>query len=180
MACMEMDEAPKPRRSVRPLLILLAWILFTLVIFALGYPRVRQAVISSGVLQYANQGKNSTLLPDQVRSVQVAFITASGESQLISLKTQRMGGSRYHDSFEALLKGPTRDALNLGMVSYIHPKTSLIGITLSNKILFVSVSKEFLQSMDLEKATEQLKATALAFDQVKDLVVLVENKPLIQ
>jgi spore germination protein GerM len=91
-----------------------------------------------------------------------------------------MGGSRYHDSFEALLKGPTRDALNLGMVSYIHPKTSLIGITLSNKILFVSVSKEFLQSMDLEKATEQLKATALAFDQVKDLVVLVENKPLIQ
>lgn len=91
-----------------------------------------------------------------------------------------MGGSRYHDSYEALLKGPTSEALRLGMVSYIHPKTSLVGVTLSNKILFVDVSKEFLQSKDIAKATEQLTATALAFDQVKDLVILVEGELLSQ
>ncbi len=179
-----MDEAPKPRRTVPPpLLILFAWILFTLGVFALGYPRVRQAVVSSGVLQYARQGEDNTLPPPgQVRTVQVAFIAASGgEKQLVSLQTKRMGGSRYHDSYEALLKGPTSEALRLGMVSYIHPKTSLVGgVTLSNKILFVDVSKEFLQSKDIAKATEQLTATALAFDQVKDLVILVEGELLSQ
>ncbi len=118
--------------------------------------------------------------PGQVRTVQVAFIAASGEKQLVSLQTKRMGGSRYHDSYEALLKGPTSEALRLGMVSYIHPKTSLVGVTLSNKILFVDVSKEFLQSKDIAKATEQLTATALAFDQVKDLVILVEGELLSQ
>ncbi|MDC7228856.1 MAG: GerMN domain-containing protein [Sphaerochaetaceae bacterium] len=177
---MEMDEAPKPRRTISPLFILLAWILFTLGVFALGYPRVRQAVVSSGVLQYARQGEDSPLPSTQVRPVQVAFITASGEPQLVSLQTKRLGGSQYHDSYEALLGGPTKEVLSSGLVSNIHPKTSLIGITLSNKILFVDVSKDFLDSLDIVKATEQMKTTALAFSQVKDLVILVEGKPLEQ
>ena len=173
-----MDEAPKPRRAISPLFILLAWILFTLGVFALGYPRVRQAVVSSGVLQYARIGEDSHLPSTQVRTVQVAFITASGEQQLVSLQTKRLGGSQYHDSYEALLKGPTREVLSSGLVSYINPGTSLIGVTLSNKILFVDVSKDFLDSLDIVKATEQMKTTALAFSQVKDLVILVEGKPL--
>ena len=177
---MEMDEAPKPRRAISPLFILLAWILFTLGVFALGYPRVRQAVVSSGVLQYARQGEDSPLPSTQVRTVQVAFITASGKQQLVSLQTERRGGSRYHDSYEALLGGPTREVLSSGLVSNIHPKTSLIGVTLSNKILFVDVSKDFLDSLDIVKATEQMRTTALAFSQVKDLVILVEGKPLEQ
>lgn len=175
---MEMDKTPKPRRTIPPLFILLAWLLFTLGVFVLGYPRVREAVVSSGVLQYARQGENSPLLSTQDRTVQVAFVTASGKQQLVSLQTERMGGSQYHDSYEALLKGPTREVLSLGLVSYIHPKTSLIGVTLSNKILFVDVSKDFLDSLDIEKATEQMKTTALAFSQVKDLVILVEGVPL--
>nr|WP_319473181.1 GerMN domain-containing protein [uncultured Sphaerochaeta sp.] len=175
---MEIDEAHKPRRTISPLFILLAWILFTLGVFALGYPRVRQAVVSSGVLQYARQEENSPVLSSQVRTVQVAFITASGEQQLVSLQTKRRGGSRYHDSFEALLKGPTREALSSGLVSYINPGTSLIGVTLSNKILFVDVSKDFLDSLDIEKAKEQMKTTALTSNQVKDLVILVEGEPL--
>ncbi len=175
-----MDEAPKPRRAISPLFILLAWILFTLGVFALGYPRVRQAVVSSGVLQYARIGEDSPLPSTQVRTVQVSFITASGEQQLVSLQTKRLGGSQYHDSYEALLKGPTREVLSSGLVSNIHPKTSLIGVTLSNKILFVDVSKDFLDSLDIVKAIEQMKTTALAFSQVKDLVILVEGKPLEQ
>lgn len=175
-----MDEAPKPRRAISPLFILLAWILFTLGVFALGYPRVRQAVVSSGVLQYARIGEDSPLPSTQVRTVQVSFITASGEQQLVSLQTKRLGGSQYHDSYEALLKGPTREVLSSGLVSYINPGTSLIGVTLSNKILFVDVSKDFLDSLDIVKATEQMKTTALAFSQVKDLVILVEGKPLEQ
>ncbi|WP_320122626.1 GerMN domain-containing protein [uncultured Sphaerochaeta sp.] len=177
---MQMDEAPKPRRAISPLFILLAWILFTLGVFALGYPRVRQAVVSSGVLQYARIGEDSPLPSTQVRTVQVSFITASGEQQLVSLQTKRLGGSQYHDSYEALLKGPTREVLSSGLVSYINPGTSLIGVTLSNKILFVDVSKDFLDSLDIVKATEQMKTTALAFSQVKDLVILVEGKPLEQ
>ncbi len=180
MTPMEMDEAPKPRRAISPLFILLAWILFTLGVFVLGYPRVRQAVVSSGVLQYARQGEDSPLPSTQVRTVQVAFITASGKQQLVSLQTERRGGSRYHDSYEALLGGPTREVLSSGLVSNIHPKTSLIGVTLSNKILFVDVSKDFLDSLDIVKATEQMRTTALAFSQVKDLVILVEGKPLEQ
>lgn len=175
-----MDEPPKTKRSKGALLIFLTWILFTLGVFAIGYPKVRQAVVESGVLELIQQSSHTETPSLKNREVQIAYISASGESNLFTIQTERRGGSRYHDTFEALFAGPTSEILNAGMVSYINPNTSLIGLTISDNILFVDVSKAYLQSRDLQKAEKQLKATALAFDQIKDLVILVEGEPLPQ
>ena len=123
MTPMQMDEAPKPRRAISPLFILLAWILFTLGVFALGYPRVSpSSLVSSGVLQYARIGEDSPLPSTQVRTVQVSFITASGEQQLVSLQTKTIGeGANTMTVMKHCLRALRERVLSSGLVSYINP-----------------------------------------------------------
>ena len=110
--------------------------------------------------------------------VQVFFITLDGKPTAFPIEQPRLGGSPYHDTFEALMAGPTLEILKKGAVSYIHPKTKLIGLSVSNRILYVDVSKDYILSKDQDKAYEQLKATAVRHTQIKDLVLLVEGSPI--
>jgi hypothetical protein len=43
-----LDEKPRKRH---PLILFLIWVLFSLVVVALGYPRVRSSIEDSGVLE---------------------------------------------------------------------------------------------------------------------------------
>lgn len=175
---MEQENQIGKNRMRRTVLILLSWLLFTLLVVALGYPKVREALDESGVIlllenQQSEGGQSSTH-----RTVQVSFADSPTSFRLFSTSTQRLGGSAYHDTFEALLQGPDLELLKQGAVSYIHPDTSLRGLTLSNRILYVDLSKEYLLSSDLQRAFGQLRETALGFSRVKDLVVLVEGEPI--
>ncbi len=109
--------------------------------------------------------------------VQVFFITLAGKPTAFPIEQPRLGGSSYHDTFEALMAGPTLEILERGAVSYIHPKTKLIGLSVSNRILYLNLSKEYLLSKEQGKAYEQLKATAVRHTQIKDLVLLIEGTP---
>lgn len=88
----------------------------------------------------------------------------------------KQGGSAYHDTFESLLSGPKLQALKEGAISSIDSKTTLRGITLSNKVLYIDLSKHFLESKDIKRAYEQLRRTAKGFSQVKDIVLLIEGE----
>ena len=160
------------------MLILLSWLLFTLLVVALGYPKVRAALDESGVLLLLKNQQSESEQTSNFRTVQVAFAISPSTYQLFSTKEPRLGGSAYHDTFEALLHGPSLQALKMGAVSYIHPDTRLRGITLSNRILYVDLSKEYLLSSDLKRSFSQIKETALGFSRVKDVVVLVEGEQI--
>lgn len=162
----------------RAVLILLSWLLFTLLVVALGYPKVREALDESGIMLLLETQQSGEKQSSNRRTVQIAFADSPSSFRLFSTSTQRMGGSAYHDTFEALLHGPELEALKQGAVSYIHPDTKLRGITLSNRILYVDVSKEYLLSSDLKRALAQFKETALGFPRIKDVVVLVEGEPI--
>ncbi|WP_332447830.1 GerMN domain-containing protein [Sphaerochaeta sp.] len=172
---MDTNRPESKTSAKRPLLMVLIWVLFTLTIVAFGYPRVKQAVVESGVLSLLDQATEAKQYTN-VRSVRVAFASFDGSYPLSTVSQPRLGGSVYHDTFEALLGGPTQEALKQGQMSFIAPGTKLRGLTLSNKILFVDVSKEYLQSPDMQKAYAQMKQTSLGFSNVKDLVVLVEGR----
>ena len=173
---MEQDNQQEKRRVSRILLVLLSWLLFTLLVVALGYPKVRSALDESGVLLLLQDQQSGGGQASNLRTVQVAFADSPSSYQLFSTKGERLGGSAYHDTFEALLNGPSLEAIKLGAVSYIHPDTRRRGLTLSNRILYVDLSKEYLLSSDLKRAYSQIKMTALGFPRVKDVVVLVEGE----
>lgn len=172
----EAAQGPKEGRGMhrRALIIFVVWILFTATVLAIGLPIVHQSIQKSGVLNLL--GTATERPKSQTQSVSVWFFTADRTLRAFRQRQQRKGGSTYHDTFESLLGGPDLQALKEGAVSWIQKGSRLIGLTLSNKVLYVDLSKEFLQSPDLDGAYEQLRRTATGFPQVKDMVLLIEGE----
>ena len=64
-----------------------------------------------------------------------------------------------HLRLEALLDGPGNENLENGLISYISPKTRLIGLTIRDGIAYVQLSKDFLSSKDIDNAKKQIEET---------------------
>jgi len=159
----------------RSLILFGVWVLFTAAVLAVGLPVVLDSIKESGVISLLA----STSAPTSKRGgpqARVWFFISDGTAREFSQQQVNRGGSAYHDTFETLLEGPDLQALKQGAVSSINPKTLLRGITLSNKILYIDVSRHFLESQDLQAAYEQLKRTGTGFSQVKDIVLLIEGE----
>lgn len=153
----------------------IAWFAFTLVVILVAGPAIRQSVEESGVLELLSQSAHREE-DREVRTVEVCFSSFDGTFSLYGQTQPKLGGSAYHDCFESLLAGPDEQAVAGGAVTYIASGTSLIGLSLSEGILFVDLSARFLESPDLQKASRQLELTAKGFDRVRDLVILVEGE----
>lgn len=151
------------------------WLLFTSLVLAAGLPTVLRSIRQSGVLTLLNSAKQTQVSKSR-KQVKVWFFLSDGSIGEFLQESADQGGSSYHESFESLLAGPTLAALKEGAVSYINPKTILRGITLSNKVLFIDLSRQFLESQDMKRAYEQLKRTGTDFSQVKDIVLLIEGE----
>jgi spore germination protein GerM len=153
----------------------IAWVVFSIAMAAITGPSIIEAVKVSGVMELI--AKESAVKEDSnLRTVDACFVSYEGFYKLFPQKQPPLGGTVYHDCMESLLSGPDYAALAQGAITFIAPKTSLIGLTLSNGILYIDLSKEFLASPDLGKAYEQLRVTATDFNRVKDIVLLVEGK----
>ncbi len=159
----------------RALALFGTWLLFTAIAFAIGLPIVRESIRQSGVLTLLNSPTGTTQTKAK-QEVKVWFYTSDRSIREFRQEQTKLGGSTYHDTFESLLAGPKLQALKEGAVSLIKPETNLLGITLSNKVLYINLSSHFLDSQDLQRAYEQLKRTGKGFSQVKDIVVLIEGE----
>ncbi|AEV29940.1 sporulation/spore germination protein [Sphaerochaeta pleomorpha str. Grapes] len=172
----ENNEAPQAKKK-KMLVAWIAWVLFSIAMFALTGPSIIEAVKDSGILEL--MAEESEIQKDSgKRTVDACFVSYDGSFVLYSQKQKPLGGSVYHDCIESLLSGPDYTALSQGAVTFIAPKTSLIGLTFSNGVLYIDLSKEFLKSPDLEKAYRQIKLTATDFSRVKDVIILVEGSEL--
>lgn len=166
----------KNSRGPTPLLIFVIWLIFTLGVALIGFPRVRRGISESGVATLLATRSSQASEDTTMRRVRTAFILSDGSARPFSSLAKRYGGSQYHDTFEALLDGPPLEALKAGAVSYIEPKTRLRGITLSNGVLYVDFSRSYGQSEYQDRADLQVKTTALQFSGVKDVVILIEGE----
>lgn len=167
---------PKESQGGKRALILVgSWVIFTAIVLAIGLPIVRSSIRQSGVLLLLQ----SAPVPSQGAGkyqAEVWFFTPGGSLKKFSQQQTRGGGSAYHDTFECLLAGPKLQALQSGAVSSIKRGTTLRGLTLSNKVLYIDLSRHFMESEDLQGAYEQLKKTGKGFSQIKDIVLLIEGE----
>lgn len=169
---------PKQREGhKRAFIIFSLWLLTTGATLAIGFPLVRTSIRQSGVLSLL--GENTSIAQKATAQANIWFYTADGNIKMFRQDALRRGGSTYHDAFETLLAGPSLSSLKQGAASFINGKTYLVGITLSHRVLYVSVSKHFLESPNLTKAYEQLRRTAVGFSQVKDMVLLIDGEQVI-
>jgi spore germination protein GerM len=155
----------------------IVWLLFSIILIAITGPSIRRAVLESGVMDLIEQKKPKDQ-DSSLKIVEACFYAYDGSYALFAQKQRTFGGTVYHDCFENLLSGPDYYALASGAVTYIAPGTSLIGLTLSNGILYIDLSKDFLASLDLKRAFRQIIVTATNFSRIKDVVVLVEGQKL--
>lgn len=91
----------------------------------------------------------------------------------------------YHAAIEALLAGPSVEALRLGAISYIPPDTRLIGLTVSYEIAYINLSEAFLTPTIGEPEgytwrTAQIMQTLVRYPGIRDVIILVEGKILQQ
>ncbi len=170
----EKQRTPKTTKGSRHTLALFGiWLLFTSLVLAIGFPIVLESIRQSGVLTLL---KSTTETTSNQQQVKLWFYTSDGSISEFRQEQDKQGGSVYHDTFESLLSGPKLQALKKGAISSIDQKTTLRGITLSNKVLYIDLSKNFLESQDLKRAYEQLRRTGKGFSQVKDIVLLIEGE----
>ncbi|NBK22530.1 MAG: hypothetical protein EOM68_10940 [Spirochaetia bacterium] len=163
------------KRSGRALIVFGIWALFTATVLVIALPIVRESIRQSGVITLLREASDTPQNRDQLQA-RVWFYTSDGSLREFRQYQAKRGGSAYHDTFESLLSGPKLQALKMGAVSSIDHKTTLKGLTLSNKVLYLDLSKDFLKSQDLGRAYEQLKRTGKGFSQVKDIVLLIEGE----
>jgi len=178
-----MDQ--KPNRSNQPWLLYgyLAVIVFSVILVLVAFPKMRQALHDSQMISlvstYLDQSKNQS---ETSHEITLAFPIPKNDGQFSyeSFAMQSMAAASSHEIMEALFTGPSKAALSAGAVSFIPSGTRLIGLTISDQIAFIDVSKEFLQPSIWEQhqhvlKKEQILRTLKSNVPVKDVVLLVEG-----
>ena len=69
------------------------------------------------------------------------------------------GRDSLHTALEAMLPPIEDKEIEMGLVSYIPRKTSLIGVTNSNGYVFAEFSNDLMFSSDIGRAIEQIERT---------------------
>lgn len=189
----EDDEEDRPQpRKVRHVLLCgwLIWLVFTLALSALLFPKVLESIRQSGVLELIETHRTTSTNSDagsELRTVYPCFIIPGQNAgamtyQEYPVKQRRTGQGIYHDTMEALLAGPPQEALAQGAITYIAPETSLRGLSESNGIIYVDMNGAFVDSSDtwpgtgLAPAIQQVRRSLLALDGIRDVIIMLDGE----
>lgn len=159
------------------------------IVFVISIPRIAQSIHESGMVDLIRQHLSETRQDDQNRqAVAVLFFPVPAKDgahfQFSSYPVPIAGILPYHETVEALLAGPPREALAEGAISFIPTRTRLKGLSLSNHIVYVDLSKEFLlpspwkQDGEFSLRIAQLTQSLTSRQGVRDVVILIDQTPL--
>lgn len=182
-------EKKKPRRHM-----LLAWLILAAgsMLLAIAFtPRIISSIEESGVLPLleAWQSRPAPTVNPDYRAAEVAFYfptSGTGDLEDTTAYQKRTGSGLYHDTMEALLAGPDRNALARGAITRIPKGTRLIGLTVRYSVAYIDLSAEFLEAYDASGQGTQI-TSAPAYRQIvqtmrktglRDVVLLVDGIPL--
>jgi germination protein M len=118
-----------------------------------------------------------------VRKSRLFFVTVDPAGRLLMKSVIRpipASDSPLRDTLEALLKGPTAQELNSGMLSMIPMEAKLRAVTVSGETAVVDFNESFrfnAQGIDaLNAQLRQVVYAATEFPSVKEVQVLIEGK----
>lgn len=182
-----MDENPNNHKQPWLLYGWLAIIVFSVVLILATLPRMRQALHESQMVplvsSYLEQSKSQE---NQKSEILLRLPKPQEQSEGFTYTTYpvpTVKNPTRHEIVEALLRGPTYEAFSEGAISLIPTGTRLIGLTVSNGIVFIDLSREFLMETPWEKDSHDLKIgqvreNLLSDPEIRDIVLLVEGKPI--
>lgn len=165
------------RNFIRPIIIFFVLIIWCVGLSIFFYPKVKSAVIESGVLELIADMNEEELIPQ--RGIKAIYFSQAG-SEVYSFVTDKRGSTYLHDTIEALIHDYPVEALKDGCISLVSSETKLIGLTVSRGICYVNLSKEFLKSSTYNEnnAYEQVEKTLLLDENIEKVVILVEGEVL--
>jgi spore germination protein GerM len=166
----------------------LAITILSIILVVIALPNIKRAMEESQMIPlvraYLEQSGDEA---NSQATTEVKFPIPETTGNGFSFGTYAMmvdnNASHNHRRVEALLKGPPVEALEEGAVTFIPKGTQLRGLTVSYRIAFVDLSKEFLNKTVWEDGSyelrrKQLKDTLLQNPDVRDVVILIGGKPL--
>ena len=159
------------------ILTVLSYTAFFLALFFLMKGRIYGNFTDGGYIEKAQayiEKRNTKVYED----MNVTFWAADGtREKIVTAERSHTGG--MHLLMEALLMGPGPEGLSEGLITYIPVDTELIGLTMSDNICFVALSKEFLSSSDMDRAYTQIKNTLSAGHPGMRVAVIVDGEIVI-
>lgn len=158
------------------LFIFIGWLIWSAALSVFFIPKVITAVNESGVLALIEAELDDRSSAIETRDISAYFVTLEGKKEFF-FKTERRGGTKYHDIVEALIEGAPTEALEEGAISLISPETELIGLSYGNGICYVDLSSEFLESPSLGSytAADELR-DSLRQDGIEKVVIMIEGE----
>ncbi|MBO4409139.1 MAG: GerMN domain-containing protein [Spirochaetales bacterium] len=191
------DELPQeqPKKKERPFrrglflfVAFMVWIIYAAAIILFTMPRMIAAVRESGIAEIIDSYDEINAAV-RMREVRLCFVIPGSDGSstyvICSQKTEKTGASEYHDIIEGLLRGPGKEALSIGAITFIARDTTLLGLTISEETAFVNLSESFTGSGSswgpggLDTACRQITATLQAYDPaIRKVVILVDGKEL--
>jgi germination protein M len=119
----------------------------------------------------------------EARKSRLFFVTVDPAGRLLMKSVIRpiaASDSPLRDTLEALLKGPTAQELNGGMLSMIPTEAKLRAVTVSGETAVVDFNESFrFNTQGIEALNAQLRQVVYAateFPSVRDVQVLIEGK----
>ncbi|HVO39207.1 MAG TPA: GerMN domain-containing protein [Spirochaetia bacterium] len=121
-----------------------------------------------------------------LRKTRLFFISVDPNGKILMKGVIRpipQSDSPLHDALETLLKGPTSQEINLGLMTMVPSGTILRGVTVKGDTAFVDFSESFrFNSLGIEGMTAQLRQVVYAatdFPTVKKVQILIEGKKVV-
>lgn len=150
-------------------------ILLVSLLLLLG-PRIRDNLEKGSYLEKYKAYMTSFLEKDKV---ELPVILYSIDGETTSYRTvEKKVDDDDHLIMEALLLPLSEEELKNGFISYIPAGTRLIGITRKKHIALLDLSKDILDSKDLNKAVIQIEKTLRSLDENLRVSILVEGDPI--
>lgn len=151
----------------------ISFLLFCLLIALIFFPKIKTAIIKSGVIELLKESSPQASKNDTAK---ICFVIQNGSSTSFVTQEkkldQRLDSS--HAILEALLDGPKKGA------STIIPKgTKLRGITIEQNIAFVDLSSKFntLNPSQKTLAKQQiLRSLRSVYSNLASVTILVEGQ----
>ena len=165
------------RNFIRPIIVIFLLLIWCVSLSIIFFPRVKNAVIDSGVLQLIANMEDEEITPQ--RGIKAIYFSQDG-IETFSFVTDKRGSTYIHDTIEALIHDYAEPALKQGCISLVSSDTKLIGLTVSRGICYVNLSKDFLKSPTYNghDAYEQVEKTLLLDENIEKVVILVEGEVL--
>lgn len=165
----------KEGKNIRNTLVwILAYIIFTIALFLYFRPSIATNMNEYAYLDALNEYRR-VLLEEKKTELDIVLYSIDGPT--VARKECEIGFTdEDHLRLEALLDGPGEESLENGLISYISPKTRLIGLTIRDGIAYVQLSKDFLSSKDIDKAKKQIEETlSLAYPELR-VGIIIDNE----